>query len=95
MPNGGKLTVWIECLGKTGSESTGATAAIRIQDTGEGIPPEQIGRLFDPFFSTKPRGTGLGLTIAHRVIQDHRGRICVESTLGKGTTLTIELPLAR
>lgn len=94
MPNGGKLTIWIECVGETGSGSTGA-AAVRIQDTGEGIPPERIGRLFDPFFSTKPRGTGLGLTIAHRVIQEHRGRIRVESTLGKGTILTIELPLAR
>ena len=95
MPNGGKLTVGIECLGKTGSGSRGAIAAVRIQDTGEGITPERIGRLFDPFFSTKPRGTGLGLTIAHRVIQDHRGRIRVESTLGKGTSVTIELPLAR
>ena len=90
MPNGGRLVV------STASAESGGPAAakatIRIEDTGEGIPAERMGRLFDPFFSTRPHGTGLGLTIAHRVIQDHGGRIQVESAPGKGTTLTVELP---
>lgn len=90
MPNGGRLIVSVVSPEAAGSA---ATATVRIEDSGEGIPPERMGRLFDPFFSTRAHGTGLGLTIAHRVIQDHGGRIRVESTPGKGTTLTVELPL--
>jgi signal transduction histidine kinase len=91
MPTGGRLVV--SAVSTEPSGSTAATATVRIEDTGEGIPPERMGRLFEPFFSTRAHGTGLGLTIAHRVIQDHGGRIRVESTPGRGTTLTVELPL--
>ena len=91
MPNGGRLVV--SAMSPDSSGSVAPMATVRIEDTGEGIPRERVGRLFDPFFSTRPHGTGLGLTIAHRVIQDHGGRIRVESTPGKGTTLTVELPL--
>jgi signal transduction histidine kinase len=91
MPNGGRLVV--SAVSVESSGSTAATATVRIEDTGEGIPAERMGRLFEPFFSTRAHGTGLGLTIAHRVIQDHGGRIRVESTRGRGTTLTVELPL--
>jgi two-component system NtrC family sensor kinase len=91
MPNGGRLIVSV--VSPEAAAPAAATATVRIEDSGEGIPPERMGRLFDPFFSTRAHGTGLGLTIAHRVIQDHGGRIRVESTPGKGTTLTVELPL--
>lgn len=91
MTGGGRLIVTI--LSSDAAGPAGATATVRIEDTGEGIPPERMGRLFDPFFSTRPHGTGLGLTIAQRVIQDHGGRIRIESTPGQGTTLTVELPL--
>ena len=67
---------------------------LSIQDSGIGIPPEDIGRLFDPFFSTKEGGVGLGLSIAHRIIDQHRGKIEVESTLGKGTLFTVWLPVS-
>jgi signal transduction histidine kinase len=90
MPNGGRLVVSAASAESSGCAA--ATATVRIEDTGEGIPVERVGRLFDPFYSTRPHGTGLGLTIAHRVIQDHGGRIQVESSPGKGTTLTVELP---
>lgn len=90
MPNGGRLVV--SAASAEAVDSAPALATIRIEDTGEGIPADRMGRLFDPFFSTRPHGTGLGLTIAHRVIQDHGGKIQVESTPGRGTTFTVELP---
>ncbi|OGQ11719.1 MAG: hypothetical protein A2026_21995 [Deltaproteobacteria bacterium RBG_19FT_COMBO_46_12] len=64
-----------------------------IQDSGMGIPREDINKLFDPFFSTKEGGIGLGLSIAHRIIDQHHGKIEVESTPGKGTLFTVCLPI--
>ena len=73
----------------------GEEAFIAIADTGVGIPAETLSRLFEPFFTTKPvgKGTGLGLSIAYNIVQKHRGRIEVESTVGKGTTFTVWLPI--
>lgn len=68
-------------------------AVISISDTGPGIREEDLKRLFDPFFTTKSRGTGLGLSISHRIVEAHKGRIKVESKVGKGTTFHIFLPL--
>jgi signal transduction histidine kinase len=70
---------------------------IAISDSGSGIKPEHLGRIFDPGFTTKGVGigTGLGLSISARIIQDHRGSISVESELGKGTTFLISLPVER
>jgi PAS domain S-box-containing protein len=68
---------------------------IKISDTGCGIPEEKLDKIFDPGFTTKGVGvgTGLGLSITYQIIQDHKGEITVESTVGKGTTFTIALPL--
>ena len=68
---------------------------VRIADTGQGISPEQIARIFDPYFTTKQgkSGTGLGLFITRKVVDDHNGSIKVDSTPGIGTTITIRLPL--
>jgi signal transduction histidine kinase len=92
MPHGGRITVSLE----NGEFPGGGmpVALVRIEDQGEGIPPEARSRLFDPFFSTRPGGTGLGLTIVHRVVQAHKGVIRVESVPGSGSTFTVELPLA-
>jgi signal transduction histidine kinase len=65
---------------------------IRFEDTGSGIPKEYLDRIFDPFFSTKSDGTGLGLFVCFSVIQGHHGKISVESTPGQGTVFTIRLP---
>jgi signal transduction histidine kinase len=65
---------------------------VRVRDTGMGIAPENLERLFDPFFTTKPNGTGLGLPITRRIIEEHRGRVKVESELNAGTTFSILLP---
>jgi two-component system sensor histidine kinase AtoS len=67
--------------------------SLTVSDTGTGIPPENLERLFDTFFTTKASGTGLGLTITRRIIREHKGEIQVYSQLGKGTTFTILLPV--
>jgi signal transduction histidine kinase len=69
-----------------------AHLCVTIQDTGTGISPEHMGRLFEPFFTTKTHGTGLGLPITHRIIQEHRGTIRVDSQPNKGATFSILLP---
>ncbi len=87
MSGGGKL-------GTSGRLSKdGDWVELAIQDSGVGIPPEDMNKLFDPFFSTKEGGMGLGLAIAHRIIDQHHGKIEVESTPGKGTLFTISLPV--
>ena len=66
-----------------------------IADTGIGIPPEQLGRIFEPYFTTKAKGTGLGLALVRQTIHDHGGTIGVTSERGRGTTFTVRLPLVR
>ena len=66
---------------------------IVVSDTGKGIPQDKIKYIFDPFFTSKIYGPGLGLTFARRIVQEHKGTIAVESELGKGTAFTIRLPL--
>jgi two-component system NtrC family sensor kinase len=68
---------------------------IAVSDTGEGIPEANLNRIFDPFFTTKPvgKGTGLGLSICYGIIEKMGGKLEVESTVGKGTTFLISLPL--
>ena len=69
--------------------------AITVNDEGRGIPPEQLTNIFRPFYTTKGRGTGLGLSLARRMVESHGGTIGVQSTLGQGTRFTIELPVRR
>jgi CheY-like chemotaxis protein/anti-sigma regulatory factor (Ser/Thr protein kinase) len=75
----------------------GERVVIEVSDTGAGIPPEIIGRIFDAFFTTKEVGvgTGLGLAICQRIVTDTGGQLTVESAVGKGTTFRVALPLAR
>jgi two-component system, cell cycle sensor histidine kinase and response regulator CckA len=104
MPDGG--TLWIETSNRTldalASEAAafklapGPYVQIAIQDTGTGIPPEILDRIFEPFFSTKDadKGTGLGLASVYGCVQDHRGSVNVHSIVGEGTVFQILLPLA-
>ncbi|MHB8108882.1 MAG: [Fe-Fe] hydrogenase large subunit C-terminal domain-containing protein [Syntrophorhabdaceae bacterium] len=71
----------------------GGVITIKIKDTGPGIPPENIGKLFNPFFTTKEKGTGLGLAISYGIVERHSGQIDVETELGKGSTFVISLPV--
>lgn len=87
MPEGGNLTIKAKLQVRKG-------IAIQIADTGQGIPPEHLRKIFDYYFTTKERGIGLGLPLAHKIIQDHGGIIDVHSEVGKGTTFQILLPVS-
>jgi PAS domain S-box-containing protein len=67
---------------------------LRVTDTGPGIPPEAMSRIFDPFYTTKASGTGLGLSVSYGIIRDHNGTVDVESSVGKGTTFLLTFPIA-
>jgi signal transduction histidine kinase len=91
--NGGTLRI---------ATSNGSTVQICVGDTGPGIAPEHINRIYDPFFTTKTspregqsRGTGLGLSVTYGIIQEHAGKIRVESLPGRGATFFLEFPLIR
>ncbi len=76
------------------TEQVGDEVAVSFSDTGPGISPEAQKRLFEPFFTTKPEGVGLGLAVSAGIVQEHGGRITVESRPGHGSTFTVWLPLA-
>jgi signal transduction histidine kinase len=84
MPDGGTLSI------KT--KKSGQSASISVADTGTGILPENISKLFEPLFTTKYRGVGLGLAIVKSMIEAHGGTITVESDVGRGSTFRIALP---
>jgi signal transduction histidine kinase len=84
MPRGGTLTI------RAGSEN--GFVFVRFTDTGAGIPEEVLKKVFDPFVSTRDDGTGLGLTIVHRIVDDHDGHMEVTSEQGVGTAFTVWLP---
>ncbi|MEW6734363.1 MAG: ATP-binding protein, partial [Acidobacteriota bacterium] len=84
MPAGGKLNVQIK------PEATGVE--VTFSDTGSGIAKENVEKIFEPYFSTKDTGTGLGLALVKRIIEGHGGRISVESTIGQGTNFKVWLP---
>ena len=85
MSDGGTLRIAASALGRDRVELT-------VTDTGTGIPPEDLNRIFDLYFSTKDHGTGIGLSMVYRIVQMHDGEIDVESTPGAGTTFRIVLP---
>lgn len=84
MPTGGDITV----------RTVAADGQVRlsVQDTGPGIPPENLARIFEIYFSTKPSGTGLGLPMARKIVAEHGGTLSVDSVPGRGATFTISLP---
>jgi two-component system, NtrC family, sensor kinase len=93
MPGGGTLRV---------ATLNGESVSVSVSDTGSGIAPENIQRIYDPFFTTKTspregqaRGTGLGLSVTYGIIQEHAGKIRVESHPGQGTTFTLDFPMSR
>ncbi len=85
MPGGGVLTL--------GGRAEGGEVVIEVSDTGVGVPPSMAGRIFEPFYTTKQTGTGLGLAVCRRVVEAHGGRITLTSQPGQGTTFQVRLPL--
>jgi signal transduction histidine kinase len=90
----GTITLSALAENSTRVDGRGGVVCLRITDSGPGIPEEVRRRLFDPFFSTKAAGTGLGLPIASRIVEKHSGHIHFETQLGKGTTFSVVLPAA-
>jgi len=98
MPDGGILTISLQVVQFPAtplhaSTPTHAWTELSINDTGIGIAHEQLDHIFQPFFTTKAHGIGLGLPISQRLVEDHQGQLLVESQLGFGSTFTIRLPL--
>ena len=90
MPTGGTITITAENI----TISTGRYVKITVHDEGVGIAPEYLDKIFDPYFSTKQSGSGLGLASTHSIVRKHNGQITVDSQPGRGTTFTIYLPAA-
>jgi signal transduction histidine kinase len=86
MPQGGTLIL--------GGQGTGTHAQLHVQDTGSGIPAEQLATIFEPLYTTKPGGTGLGLYIVQEIVAAHGGQVSVASVEGQGTTVTLTFPRA-
>jgi signal transduction histidine kinase len=85
MPDGGTLTI--------SSDFKHDDITVEIQDTGTGIPEDILPKIFEPYFTTKPTGSGLGLTLVFKIIREHHGEITVKSKEGKGTTIVLTFPV--
>jgi len=88
MPGGGAMTI------QASLPSSGPTARVTVSDTGPGIPAEHLDRIFEPYFTTKQGGTGLGLALARKIVEEHQGTIRVENGPGGGATFIVTLPVA-
>lgn len=86
MPNGGEVCIQ--------GERQGDKVCIRFIDQGCGIPNDQLPKIGQPFYTTKENGTGLGLMISHRIIQNHKGAMLIKSEVERGTTVEITLPFS-
>jgi two-component system sensor histidine kinase PilS (NtrC family) len=95
MAAGGTITVKIAAEASAGDGTVQPWTRLTFTDTGSGIPRADLDHIFEPFFSTKSGGSGLGLPTVARIVDDHRGTIEVESEVGRGTTVIIRLPAAR
>jgi signal transduction histidine kinase len=87
----GEITIRAQAVRNT--QGRREKIVINFKDNGVGIPVSHLNRIFDPFFTTKTVGTGLGLAVSHRIIQDHKGMIEVESHEKRGTNFRVTLPL--
>jgi signal transduction histidine kinase len=104
MPGGGRLTIGLDTLvpetSEEGVQSSGEPddtfyAAISFQDTGKGIAESELSRIFDFYYTTKEYGTGIGLSFAQQIVEEHGGRIQVKSEVSKGSEFIIYLPCAK
>ncbi|MCA9744498.1 MAG: HAMP domain-containing protein [Deferribacteres bacterium] len=94
MPGGGRLVIEMRSPLTRDAEETSNMIEIVFRDTGKGIPPDELKHIFDFYFSTKPDGTGLGLSVAQQIVEEHGGSIKVQSEVEKGTEFFIYLPIS-
>lgn len=92
LPHGGADVLIVRTTRDTGSQSSDATCAIQVADTGPGLAPDAADKIFQPYFSTKRGGTGLGLPTSRRIVEEHGGTLTVHNAPGQGAKFTIRLP---
>jgi signal transduction histidine kinase len=95
MPSDGSLKITTQNVPAVPVNSRPGGLELQIQDTGIGIPAENLDRVFDPFFTTNKNGTGLGLSVVHQIIEKHSGTIRVSSEVNRGTAFTIVFPVEK
>ena len=95
MQDGGSLGIATRSVARTGADPVGEFVQVEIRDTGVGIPEDNLQHIFDPFFTSKDEGSGLGLAVSHQIVQEHGGFVTVESTVGKGTSFFVHVPVGK
>jgi len=95
MKDGGSIVISTRLSAKNDVELIREYVQVEIRDTGVGIPKENLEQIFDPFFTSKDEGSGLGLAVSHQIVQEHGGFVTVESTVGKGTSFFVHVPVGK
>ncbi len=95
MTGAGKITLLSRAVERSGVQPAGEFVQVEVRDDGIGIPEENLHHIFDPFFTSKDEGSGLGLAVSHQIVQEHGGFVTVESTVGKGTSFFIHVPVGK
>ncbi len=95
MKGGGSIVISTRISARNNDELIKECVQVEIRDTGVGIPEENLEHIFDPFFTSKDEGSGLGLAVSHQIVQEHGGFLTVESTVGKGTTFFVHVPVGK
>jgi len=95
MKEGGSIGIATRSITRNGAEPSGEFVQIEIRDTGIGIPEESLQHIFDPFFTSKDEGSGLGLAVSHQIVQEHGGFVTVESAVARGTAFFVHVPVGK
>jgi len=95
MKEGGSINIATRPVSRNGTQPSGDFVQVEIRDTGVGIPEENLQHIFDPFFTSKDEGSGLGLAVSHQIVQEHGGFVTVESHVGKGTAFFVHVPVGK
>ena len=95
MQEGGSISISTRAVSRNSAEPSGEFVQVEVRDTGIGIPEENVQHIFDPFFTSKDEGSGLGLAVSHQIVQEHGGFVTVESTVGKGTAFFVHVPVGK
>jgi signal transduction histidine kinase len=95
MKDGGSINISSRSVSRNGTQPSGDFVQVEVRDNGIGIPEENLQHIFDPFFTSKDEGSGLGLAVSHQIVQEHGGFVTVESQIGKGTAFFVHVPVGK
>ena len=93
MKDGGTISISTRLAARNNADLVKEYVQVEVRDNGIGIPPENLEHIFDPFFTSKDEGSGLGLAVSHQIVQEHGGYVTVESTVGQGTSFFVQVPV--